>query len=115
MEIFSPIKSSTFRFAFSGSDRFLFPPAGIAKPPPPKPRTRPVKLAKVTLPPDLTTSLKIVNIFHDSSVTSFVVMDAGSRTQLSQIPQVVIFPPDAASASGLSQAAAESCVLVEKY
>ena len=49
-------------------------------------------------------------------MTSFVMMDEGSRVQLSQIPQVVREPEVAEErAEGWSHAAVERWLLAEKY
>lgn len=74
-----------------------------------------MRFASVTRPPEPTTSFSTVSTLHASKVTSLVAIDPGSRVQLSQMPHVVILPPDAARASGLSHAAADSWVLFEKY
>lgn len=56
-----------------------------------------------------------LRIFQHSTVTSFVMIESGSRRQLSQIPQVVTLPPGPVSESEVSQAAADREALAEKY
>lgn len=115
MVILPPMSRSRSNVPFSGSARFLLPVVGTEKLPPPRPLTRSARLETVTLPPDRSTSCNTRRIFQDSKVTSLETILDESRTQLSQMPHVVILPPDAARASALSQAAAESWVLAEKY
>jgi hypothetical protein len=95
---------------------FRFPPwLGIENEAPPRPRTTVARLDNVTRPPWFMICFNTLRIFQHSTVTSFVMIESGSRRQLSQIPQVVTLPPGPVSESEVSQAAADREALAEKY